>query len=199
MSGAVYTSTVTARGHVLAGVLAAAAVVVGILPRGPWPLAVLTAVALVVTGVHLGTVRLAVRADLVRVGQGPWPGGRRIPVAAVHQVRVACLNRRQAFGVGLPWHVRTTRLTVRRGPALALVLSTGERLWISTADPAVAARLITPSGSTPGALVTMPDRPRQPWFGPKRIGWGLRPQSWQGWAITVAVVLAVIALATWLR
>lgn len=34
----------------------------------------------------------------------------------------------------------------------------------------------------------------RPWFGPKRIGWGIRPQAWQGWAITVAVVAIIIAV-----
>ncbi len=31
------------------------------------------------------------------------------------------------------------------------------------------------------------------WFGTKRSGWGLRPTSWQGWAVTgLYVVLAVV-------
>ncbi|MGO8683331.1 MAG: hypothetical protein ACLQUT_01925 [Thermoleophilia bacterium] len=37
---------------------------------------------------------------------------------------------------------------------------------------------------------------RSAWFGRKRIGWGLRPVSWQGWAVTggyVAVVVVVTA------
>jgi hypothetical protein len=34
---------------------------------------------------------------------------------------------------------------------------------------------------------------RRPWFGPKRIGYGLSPQTWQGWLITAAFV-AVITL-----
>ena len=36
------------------------------------------------------------------------------------------------------------------------------------------------------------------WFGPKRIGFGLRPQTWQGWAITVvfvAIVLTIVFVA----
>jgi hypothetical protein len=33
----------------------------------------------------------------------------------------------------------------------------------------------------------------RPWFGPKRIGIGLRPQTWQGWVVTV-VVLAVLVV-----
>jgi len=27
------------------------------------------------------------------------------------------------------------------------------------------------------------------WFGQKRVGWGARPVSWQGWALTVLYVL----------
>lgn len=37
----------------------------------------------------------------------------------------------------------------------------------------------------------MPHDQHRPWFGPKRIGYGLRPQVWQGWALTVAVAAAV--------
>jgi hypothetical protein len=32
----------------------------------------------------------------------------------------------------------------------------------------------------------------RPWFGPKRIGWGIRPQTWQGWLVTL-VLAAVLA------
>lgn len=34
----------------------------------------------------------------------------------------------------------------------------------------------------------------RPWFGSKRYGFGLRPQTWQGWAITAALVVVVIAV-----
>ncbi|NYI58878.1 hypothetical protein BKA22_001623 [Cellulomonas soli] len=34
-----------------------------------------------------------------------------------------------------------------------------------------------------------------PWFGPKRIGWGLGPRTWQGWAVTVGGAALVIVLA----
>jgi hypothetical protein len=36
---------------------------------------------------------------------------------------------------------------------------------------------------------------RRPWFGPKRIGFGLRPQTWQGWAIVAAFTIVVIVVA----
>jgi hypothetical protein len=40
--------------------------------------------------------------------------------------------------------------------------------------------------------------PKRPWFGPKRIGYGLRPQTWQGWTLVLASALVVIVLAVWL-
>jgi len=33
----------------------------------------------------------------------------------------------------------------------------------------------------------------EPWFGRKRIGWGARPVTWQGWLVTVAFLVGVIA------
>lgn len=35
-------------------------------------------------------------------------------------------------------------------------------------------------------------QPRRAWFGPKRIGWGVRPQTWQGWAVTALFVIIVV-------
>ncbi len=32
------------------------------------------------------------------------------------------------------------------------------------------------------------------WFRPKRFGWGMTPVTWQGWALTVGCLVAVIAL-----
>jgi len=37
-------------------------------------------------------------------------------------------------------------------------------------------------------------QPRRAWFGPKRIGWGLRPQTWQGWAVTALIVIIVVVV-----
>jgi hypothetical protein len=41
-----------------------------------------------------------------------------------------------------------------------------------------------------------PERPGRPWFGPKRVGYGVRPQTWQGWAVVMvpAVIAVVVAL-----
>jgi hypothetical protein len=34
---------------------------------------------------------------------------------------------------------------------------------------------------------------KHPWFGPKRVGWGWRPVSWEGWLATALCVVVVIA------
>jgi hypothetical protein len=39
----------------------------------------------------------------------------------------------------------------------------------------------------------------RPWFGPKRVGFGLRPQTWQGWLIVFAVCAAVLTVALIIR
>jgi hypothetical protein len=39
-------------------------------------------------------------------------------------------------------------------------------------------------------------RPRQPWFGPKRFGYGYGPRTWQGWLVSGVLVLFVILVAT---
>lgn len=40
----------------------------------------------------------------------------------------------------------------------------------------------------------MTDDNRRSWFGPKRVGWGIRPQTWQGWLITLLVVALIVIL-----
>lgn len=32
----------------------------------------------------------------------------------------------------------------------------------------------------------------RPWFGPKRIGFGIRPVTWQGWVVTVVAVAVIV-------
>jgi hypothetical protein len=41
-------------------------------------------------------------------------------------------------------------------------------------------------------------KPKRPWFGPKRIGYGIRPQTWQGWLIVAVFVAVVTGIALWL-
>lgn len=40
----------------------------------------------------------------------------------------------------------------------------------------------------------MSDHSRRPWFGPKRVGWGISPQTWQGWVLTAAFLAVAIAI-----
>jgi hypothetical protein len=40
-----------------------------------------------------------------------------------------------------------------------------------------------------------PGRGRQPWFGPKRYGYGYVPRTWQGYLISALAVLFIIVLA----
>jgi hypothetical protein len=35
------------------------------------------------------------------------------------------------------------------------------------------------------------------WFKPKRYGLGAAPSSWQGWALTLAYIAAVMTLGIW--
>jgi hypothetical protein len=39
----------------------------------------------------------------------------------------------------------------------------------------------------------------KPWFRPKQYGWGYTPQTWQGWAILVVVIAAVVIVVRVLR
>ncbi len=36
---------------------------------------------------------------------------------------------------------------------------------------------------------------RSPWFGPKTVGWGWTPITWQAWAVTVAFTVAVLVVS----
>ena len=40
---------------------------------------------------------------------------------------------------------------------------------------------------------------RRPWFGPKRFGYGIRPQTWQGYLVVGILVLAVIIVSAVFR
>lgn len=50
------------------------------------------------------------------------------------------------------------------------------------------------SDNSDDPVIQRTDKNRRPWFGPKRIGWGFRPTSWQGWVVVALVVVAVIVL-----
>ncbi len=35
---------------------------------------------------------------------------------------------------------------------------------------------------------------QKPWFGPKRVGVGLRPQTWQGWALVLVPLVGITSV-----
>jgi hypothetical protein len=37
---------------------------------------------------------------------------------------------------------------------------------------------------------------KRPWFGPKRFGYGVGPQTWQGWLLVAVSVAVTILVAT---
>jgi hypothetical protein len=40
---------------------------------------------------------------------------------------------------------------------------------------------------------------RPGWFGPKLIGWGVSPRSWEGWVVTVIFLAGLAVAIRWLR
>ncbi len=42
-------------------------------------------------------------------------------------------------------------------------------------------------------------RQKQPWFGPRQLGMGYSPRTWQGWLVTAVLVLFVVLVTTLTR
>ena len=133
-----YTSTVMGPAHLAAGVLGAGAFGAATAAAGgPVWVTVLGVMAIVITSIHVSTVRLSIGAGRIVVGQGPWSRRARvIPVDAVASAADEDRGWQQVFGLGTRFHRKTERLTVRPGPTLCLQLAGGEHLRISTPDPA---------------------------------------------------------------
>ncbi|MHB1596271.1 MAG: hypothetical protein ACYCU3_19095 [Streptosporangiaceae bacterium] len=142
-----YSGTVVAPGHIAAAAVLAAVLLscgIAFLPAAAAAAAAAGAVVLVLAGVQMATVRLMAGPGYVRISQGPWGWPARvIPAAAVLEARARQLSFLQTFGIGVPFRWKTTRLTVRPGATLELVLSDGECIRVSTPDPVAAALLIT--------------------------------------------------------
>lgn len=47
--------------------------------------------------------------------------------------------------------------------------------------------------------MTNDQQDHRPWFGPKRVGYGIRPQTWQGWLLIAVGTAVVIVAAVWIR
>lgn len=147
-----YSSTVVSPGHVIAGAAFAALLAV-VIPLAP-AARLLAAAAVFLTGIYVATVRIAVGPKLIVLGQGPFGRPRwGIPLRDVADAQAVSLSRAQVFGLGVPFHWRTTRMTVRPGPTLVLYLTTGDYVRVSTPDPRAAVAIIR------SALPSRPDEP----------------------------------------
>jgi hypothetical protein len=132
-----YTSTVVAPAQIVLGVAAgiAAAVVLVALDSGLWPVAILAFLVATGLAVYLGV--LSVEIDTKRITLGQGRGEREPRVLYVNEVKtygLQTLTWAQCFGIGLESDERTTRLSVRPGPTLELVLYDGEMLRLSVND-----------------------------------------------------------------
>lgn len=141
-----YTSTVVAPVQVaIAAALAVGVAALCIVFGVAWAGAA-AAVVIVVVGVHESTVRFSIGSRHIVLGQGIWSlRSRVISTDRVVQSWSTSLSWPQVFGLGVPFHTRTSRLTVRPGPTLCLVLAGGEHLRISTSDPNLARALLPPA------------------------------------------------------
>ena len=159
-----YSSTVVSPGHVIAGAAAGVLMAV-VIPLAPVA-RLLPAAAVFLTGIYVATVRITVGQKLIVLGQGPFGRPRwGIPLLEVADAQAVSLSRAQVFGFGVPWHQRTTRMTVRPGPTLVLRLTTGDYVRISTPDPGAAVAIIRsalpsrPDGPTAGQVTDTEERP----------------------------------------
>jgi hypothetical protein len=144
MNQQAYTSTVVAPIQVAIGAVLALLVGTFMFARGAsiW-LVAFSIVLIAVSAVYLSTVRLGVNAERIIVSQSPFAlSARVIDVSSVVEATRVDIGWPQVFGIGVPWHWRTSRLTVRPGPTLNLRLAGAERISISTSDPDAALRLL---------------------------------------------------------
>lgn len=151
----------------------------------------------------LGRLGVGISRDQIRFRPG-WGRWQEIDWAQVTACSLDHAGMAAVVGVGVPMKLREYRHIIAPGPALHLHLGTGEDYWLSlprNASPEALAPLLdthsavytphtatTPIGKDPDMTTTS----RKPWFGPKRIGWGVGPTSWQGWLIVALVVVALV-------
>jgi hypothetical protein len=143
-----YTSTVVGPLHLAAGVACGVGFGAGTAAAGsPLWLTAAGVAFIVITAVHVSTVRLNVGSGRITVAHGPWSRSARvIPSEAVTSADAENLRWAQVFGIGVAFHRTTTRMTVRPGPTLHLQLTSGEHLRISTPQPTLARRLVRSVG-----------------------------------------------------
>jgi hypothetical protein len=67
--------------------------------------------------------------------------------------------------------------------------------WLRGQDGLAGVRT-TPLGH-PDEEAAPPQRPA--WFGPKRVGFGVRPQTWQGWLVVLGIAATVLLIVALVR
>ncbi len=186
-----YTSTVVGWAPLALVLLVAVAVAAVLLAvDATWWVPTATVVVLLLVGLQASVVRLSIGGGVLTARMGSFVR-HRVPVSAIEETTVRDLRLREVFGIGLPLHAWSVKMAVRPGPTL--LLRSG-RTWlrISTAHPEDAIDTIgTIAAGRAGSDAAGSNQAS--WFGPKRVGVGIRPQTWQGWAVTLGGVLVVIA------
>ncbi len=188
-----YTSTVVGSVPVGLGIVCStAAGVVTVIAHAPiWVTAALVVAALVAAA-DQSTVRLSVGEDTVVLCYGPWEPPR--PDYARRRGR----GRRE--------HQPAVAAGLRLGGSVPPGDDEAHRPGRADASPSATQRRAHPDQySGPGRRAhlaqsnrtgdTMTGNSSRPWFAPKRVGYGLRPQTWQGWTIVAAFSAAVIIIA----
>jgi len=117
---------------------------------------------------------------------GPGSGSPVAAVAAARELAVAASSALQAAvdqarGAGHSWR--------KIGDVLDTTRQAAFQRFGRPVDPR------TGSPTNRDTLPGVSDAGR-PWFGPKRFGYGYRPQTWPGWLVTGVLVLAVVLVST---
>lgn len=215
----VVTSTVTGvmwGAATVAGTVLFFALVVAAFTTPLWAkLVIVAAVGLASAAVVFPTrVNVSVNERGVRYGRTAGHS-RWIPREQLAAVESIPVGAGAVVGVGVRLSEATQRRIVRAGWVLHLSLKSGEEIWLSTrtaldahevfpgaesghdakdsADSGHAGAVPAPAGDRPtGDREEKTVADRKPWFGSKRVGIGIRPQTWQGWVIVAVGIVVVI-------
>ncbi len=137
-----YSSTVVSPATVAFVVLVTVGLDIALFALDAWWLVAPVTLLLAFTASYSAVVRLAVTPEQVLLGNGlyRWPT-RRVEVCDIVSASSGEVTGLQALGVGERF-VKSTRLTVGRGPILILELRSGEQIRISTPHPADALEVL---------------------------------------------------------
>lgn len=142
-----YTSTVVAPAQIALGAVSGVvvAIILIALNSALWPFAIIAFLVAVGVGAYLSVVSLTITPGRITLGQGRGEREQRVLYAAeLAESSSRTLTWPQCFGVGMPSADRSTRLSVRPGPALLLMTLEDELIVVSTPDPQAALRALSP-------------------------------------------------------